>query len=144
MNCDKVAVRIDRIGQPDWTKHKRGKNHRAAGMSKPDDEAAGYVEKIIERGMARIVGTYFRSGKFAHVQPDDQKIPDVNIERDSVSHSFGSAPHSSPCLPLAAGPASPLSDNSKKPTQSILNSAQSVSPGRFVEPMGNQSGSHLA
>ncbi|MGB1875178.1 MAG: hypothetical protein ACPHNY_09340, partial [Akkermansiaceae bacterium] len=71
MNGDTVAVRVDRIGPPEWTKHRRGREHRAAGMAKPDDEAAGYVEKIIRRGMARIVGTYFRSGKFAHVQPDD-------------------------------------------------------------------------
>ncbi|MGJ8676014.1 MAG: ribonuclease R family protein [Akkermansiaceae bacterium] len=84
MNGDKVAVRVDRIGQPDWTKNRRGKNQEAAGMAKPADEAAGYVEKIISRGMARIIGTYFRSGKFAHVQPDDMKIPDVNIERASL------------------------------------------------------------
>ncbi|MBT7960091.1 MAG: ribonuclease R [Akkermansiaceae bacterium] len=94
MNGDQVAVRIDRIGQPEWTKHKRGKNHRAAGMAKPDDEAAGYVEKIIERGMARIVGTYFRRGKFAHVQPDDLKIPDVNIERDSLPQDKKDGPKS--------------------------------------------------
>ncbi|MFK7909851.1 MAG: ribonuclease R [Akkermansiaceae bacterium] len=94
MNGDQVAVRIDRIGQPEWTKHKRGKNHRAAGMKKPDDEAAGYVEKIIERGMARIVGTYFRRGKFAHVQPDDVKIPDVNIERDSLPQNKEDGPKS--------------------------------------------------
>ncbi len=94
MNGDQVAVRIDRIGQPEWTKHRRGKNHRAAGMAKPDDEAAGYVEKIIERGMARIVGTYFRRGKFAHVQPDDLKIPDVNIERDSLPQDKKDGPKS--------------------------------------------------
>ena len=94
MNGDQVSVRIDRIGQPEWTKHKRGKNHRAAGMAKPDDEAAGYVEKIIERGMARIVGTYFRRGKFAHVQPDDLKIPDVNIERDSLPQDKKDGPKS--------------------------------------------------
>lgn len=90
MNGDQVAVRVDRIGQPEWTKHRRGKNHRAAGMAKPDDEAAGFVEKVIRRGMARIVGTYFRRGKFAHVQPDDVKIPDINIEK-VPNHSPGGA-----------------------------------------------------
>lgn len=94
MNGDLVAVRIDRIGQPEWTKHRRGKNHRAAGMAKPDDEAAGYVEKIIQRGMARIVGTYFRRGKFAHVQPDDLKIPDINIERESLPKNKEDGPKS--------------------------------------------------
>ncbi|MGB2402770.1 MAG: ribonuclease R [Akkermansiaceae bacterium] len=94
MNGDTVAVRVDRIGQPEWTKHRRGKNQKAAGMAKPDDEAAGYVEKIIHRGMARIVGTYFRSGKFAHVQPDDIKIPDLNIERDSLPKDKKDGPKS--------------------------------------------------
>ena len=94
MNGDSVAVRVDRIGQPDWTKHRRGREHRALGMAKPDDEAAGYVEKIIQRGMARIVGTYFHSGKFAHVQPDDMKIPDVNIERESLPKDKKDAPKS--------------------------------------------------
>ncbi|MDG1356996.1 MAG: RNB domain-containing ribonuclease, partial [Akkermansiaceae bacterium] len=94
MNGDSVSVRVDRIGQPEWTKHRRGKNQKAAGMAKPDDEAAGFVEKIIHRGMARIVGTYFRSGKFAHVQPDDMKIPDVNIERDSLPKDKKDGPKS--------------------------------------------------
>ena len=66
----------------------------AAGMAKPDDEAAGYVEKIIQRGMARIVGTYFHSGKFAHVQPDDMKIPDVNIDRATLPKDKKDAPKS--------------------------------------------------
>ena len=94
MNGDTVAVRVDRIGQPDWTKHRRGREHRAAGMAKPEDEAAGYVEKIIHRGMARIVGTYFHSGKFAHVQPDDMKIPDVNIDRATLPRDKKDAPKS--------------------------------------------------
>ena len=94
MNGDSVAVRVDRIGQPDWTKHRRGREHRAAGMAKPEDEAAGYVEKIIQRGMARIVGTYFRSGKFAHVQPDDMKIPDVNIDRNTLPKDKKDGPKS--------------------------------------------------
>ncbi|MCP5534958.1 MAG: ribonuclease R [Akkermansiaceae bacterium] len=94
MNGDQVAVRVDRIGQPDWTKHRKGRSQRAAGMAKPDDEAAGYVEKIITRGMARIIGTYFRSGKFAHVQPDDAKIPDVNIERESLPQDKKDGPKS--------------------------------------------------
>ena len=94
MNGDHVAVRIDRIGQPDWTKHRKGRSQKAAGMAKPADEAAGFVEKIISRGMARIVGTYFRSGKFAHVQPNDVKIPDVNIERDSLPQDKKDGPKS--------------------------------------------------
>ncbi len=84
MNGDHVAVRVDRIGQPDWTKHRKGRSQKAAGMPKPADEAAGFVEKIISRGMARIIGTYFRHGKFAHVQPNDIKIPDVNIDQASL------------------------------------------------------------
>ena len=94
MHGDSVMVRIDRIGQPEWTKHRRGKNQRAAGMARPDDEAAGYVEKIIQRGMARIIGTYFRRGKFSHVQPDDLKIPDINIERDSLPENKQDEPKS--------------------------------------------------
>ncbi|NWK57324.1 ribonuclease R [Verrucomicrobiaceae bacterium N1E253] len=80
MNGDQVTVRIDRIGPPDWTKHRK---NRQAGGKKPDDEAAGYVTKVIKRGMARIVGTYFHHGKFSHVQPNDVKIPDVNIDRQA-------------------------------------------------------------
>ncbi|MBT8038389.1 MAG: ribonuclease R [Verrucomicrobiae bacterium] len=94
MNGDHVAVRVDRIGQPDWTKHRKGRNQKAAGMAKPADEAAGYVEKIISRGMARIIGTYFRQGKFAHVQPNDLKIPDVNIERNSLPRDKKDGPKS--------------------------------------------------
>ena len=94
MNGDTVVLCVDRIGQPDWTKNRRGKNERAAGMAKPADEAAGYVDRILERGMARIIGTYFRSGKSAHVQPDDMKIPDVNIERDSLPRNKDDGPKS--------------------------------------------------
>ena len=89
-----MLVRIDRIGQPDWTKHRRGRNQRAAGMKKPDDEAAGYVQKIISRGHARIIGTYFRRGKSAHVQPDDARIPDINIERNSLPRNKEDGPKS--------------------------------------------------
>ena len=84
LNGDHVLIRVDRIGQPEWTKNRRGKNQAAAGMSKPADEAAGYVAKIIQRGNARIIGTYFRNGKFAHVQPDDMQVPDINIDRKSL------------------------------------------------------------
>lgn len=80
MNGDQVMVRIDRIGPPEWANRRRGRSQKAAGMKPPEDEAAGYVEKIVERGMARIIGTYFKHGKFAHVQPDDAQIPDVSIE----------------------------------------------------------------
>jgi len=80
MNGDKVMVRVDRIGPPEWANRRRGRAQKAAGMKAPDDEAAGYVEKIVERGMARIIGTYFQHGKSIHVQPDDTQIPDVNIE----------------------------------------------------------------
>lgn len=78
MNGDQVAVRIDRIGPPEWTKHRKGK--KAQGKA-PEDEAAGYVTKIMKRGMARIIGTYFQHGKFLHVQPHDMKVPDINIDR---------------------------------------------------------------
>jgi len=78
MNGDHVMVRIDRIGPPEWTKHRKGSKR-----STPDDEAAGYVTKIISRGTARIIGTYFHHGKFSHVQPNDTKIPDVNIDRNA-------------------------------------------------------------
>ncbi|MGB0775939.1 MAG: ribonuclease R family protein, partial [Akkermansiaceae bacterium] len=81
MNGDTVAVRIDRIGPPDFTKNRKHKN---SGQPKPQDEAAGYVEKIIQRGTARIIGTFFQHSKFAHVQPNDLKVPDINIERDSL------------------------------------------------------------
>lgn len=77
MNGDQVAVRIDRIGPPEWTKHRKGKKSNASA----DDEAAGYVTKVTKRGIARIVGTYFSQGKFSHVQPHDMKIPDINIDR---------------------------------------------------------------
>ncbi|MBK1853403.1 ribonuclease R [Verrucomicrobiaceae bacterium 5K15] len=80
MNGDKVRVRIDRIGPPEWANRRRGRAQKAAGMKAPDDEAAGYVDKIIERGMSKIIGTYFKRGQYAHVQPDDAQIPDVNIE----------------------------------------------------------------
>jgi len=79
MNGDHVAVRVDRIGQPDWTKHRKGRER--AKLNKPDNEAAGFVTRIIKRGMARIVGTYFQHGNFIHVQPDDARIPDINMER---------------------------------------------------------------
>lgn len=80
MNGDKVKVQIDRIGPPEWANRRRGRAQKAAGMKPPEDEAAGYVTKIVERGMARIIGTYFQHGKSAHVQPDDAQIPDINIE----------------------------------------------------------------
>lgn len=83
MNGDHVAVRIDRIGPPDWTKHRKGRSQKAAGMAKPDDEAAGYVTKILKRGMARIVGTYFQHGKFSHIQPHDVKVPDISLDRQA-------------------------------------------------------------
>ena len=83
MNGDHVSVRIDRIGPPEWSKNRRGRSQKAAGMAPPADEAAGYVEKIINRGMSRIVGTYFQHGNFSHVQPDDIKIPDVNIDKNA-------------------------------------------------------------
>jgi len=92
MNGDQVAVRVDRIGQPDWMRHRKGRSQQAAGMSKPADEAAGYVDKIISRGMSRIIGIYFRHGKFAHVQPNDMKIPDVNIERASLPQDKADGP----------------------------------------------------
>ena len=81
MNGDHVAVRVDRIGQPDWTKYRKGRER--AKLNKPENEAAGYVTRIIKRGMARIVGTYFQHGKFIHVQPEDARIPDINIDRNS-------------------------------------------------------------
>ena len=84
MNGDRVAVRIDRIGPPNWTKNRKGRSQKAAGMPKPDDEAAGYVTKILKRGMARIVGTYFHNGKFSHVQPHDVKVPDINIDSQAT------------------------------------------------------------
>ena len=80
MNGDQVMVKIDRIGPPEWAYRRRGRAQKAAGMKAPDDEAAGFVTKIVERGMARIIGTYFQHGKFGHVQPDDAQIPEVNID----------------------------------------------------------------
>lgn len=94
MHGDRVTVRIDRIGPPDWTKHRRGKKQKAAGIDQPEDEAAGYVEKVLERGMARIIGTYFQRGKFVHVQPDDLKIPDINIDRTAKDEKLTDAPKS--------------------------------------------------
>lgn len=78
MNGDHVSVRIDRIGPPDWSKHRKARENK---VKKPDDEAAGYVTKVLKRGMARIIGTYFSHGKFTHVQPNDVKVPDINIDR---------------------------------------------------------------
>ena len=92
MNGDQVMVRIDRIGPPEWANRRRGRAQKAAGMKPPEDEAAGYVEKIVERGMARIIGTYFKHGKFTHVQPDDAQIPDVNIEPHQKDNKNSPAP----------------------------------------------------
>ena len=94
MNGDQVMVRIDRIGPPEWANRRRGRAQKAAGMKAPDDEAAGYVEKIVERGMARIIGTYFKQGEFTHVQPDDTQIPDVTIEPLKKKNSDTPAPKS--------------------------------------------------
>lgn len=83
MNGDHVAVRIDRIGPPEWTKHRKHRQSKGAKTPKPADEAAGYVTKILKRGMARIVGIYFHHGKFSHIQPDDARIPDINLDRNA-------------------------------------------------------------
>ncbi len=71
LNGDRVEVKI-KIGSPPWKRGKPG--------GKDDDFVQALVTRIIERGRARIVGTYQSDGKHSHVLPmDPDASPVVQI-----------------------------------------------------------------
>jgi len=71
LDGDRVQVRIDRVGPPD----RKSQGGRKGPESAMEDEASGWVEKIIERRSGVVIGTYMVSGKFRYVAPDDDEMP---------------------------------------------------------------------
>ena len=78
LDGDRVQARIDRLGPPDWKRHKKGKRGGKKGVKElpgAEAEAIGRVDRILERRSGVVVGTYLKKGKFASVTPDDEHLP---------------------------------------------------------------------
>lgn len=73
MNGDRVLARIVRKGPPKWHKHAKSKREKYD----PDMvQVEAKVEKILERGVTKIVGTFHRRGKSsAFISPEDNRLP---------------------------------------------------------------------
>ncbi|SHK04562.1 ribonuclease R [Rubritalea squalenifaciens DSM 18772] len=89
MDDDRVEVKVERTGPPEWVQHvnrRRGGKHvkgkKGKGAPKPKvsedeyrDEASGRVVKILERRNPIFIGTYLEKRKFKFVQPESENLP---------------------------------------------------------------------
>ncbi len=98
LDGDKVIVHLLSVGPKREEKHRRGrgKPRNAKGgdwrqkKAVKRDEAAGKVVKVVERGNSKIIGTYFKRGKFSYVQPDMRAYPaTMELEGDNLGAKSG-------------------------------------------------------
>lgn len=88
MDDDRVEVKVERVGAPEWVQHvnrrrgkqadkKGGKGKQREKISEDDyrDEASGRVVKILERRNPMFIGTYLERRKFKYVQPESENLP---------------------------------------------------------------------
>ena len=74
LDGDRVALRVERLGPPNWWKQAGGKQ---AGSDAPGAEAqaSGRVERVLSRRSGVVVGTFMERQGFRSVQPDDETLP---------------------------------------------------------------------
>jgi len=72
MDGDRVAVKLAKKPAPRWHKHSRKHRNRAAAGG---NAMEARVAKILQRKHLEIVGTYLKHGKYAHLQPDNPRLP---------------------------------------------------------------------
>jgi ribonuclease R len=78
LHGDRVAVRVFESGIPKWWKHVKRKRALIREMAESEErKLEGRVLKILKRRNQRIVGTFYRQGKFAYVKPDDRLLPET-------------------------------------------------------------------
>lgn len=74
LDGDRVTLRVERVGPPIWWKHAKHKK-KILDLPAAEEQAAGRVERILQRRSGVVIGTLMEQKSFVYVQPDDESLP---------------------------------------------------------------------
>ena len=87
MHGDKVAVKLARKQAPRWHRHVKRRRDR---MAQDETTLEARVIAVLERASARVVGTFRKHGRYAHLNPDHPSLPTTfNLEGDLLGARGG-------------------------------------------------------